>query len=101
MATSMIEMPTKIHDIKIVYTAVQPSGSIAAHFGAAGDITPTAPSGYRFLTHIAIWNTGVIGLVVSFDGVNGAESTRFYQNNTTDNQLSSRGTVNLLTAYYR
>lgn len=101
MATSTIEMPTEIHDIKIVLTQVQPSGSIAAHSGAAGDITPTAPSGYMFLTHIAIWNTYVIGLVVSFDGGNRTESTKFYQNNTTNDTVSSRGTVNLLTAYYR
>lgn len=90
----------EIHDIKIVRTAKNPGGTIGAHGGAAESLTPTAPDGYKFLTHIAVWNTGVIGIVASFDGLGIYETVNVYQNNTTNGSLG-RGAINLLTAYYK
>lgn len=99
MSSSVIAK--QIHDIVTVHTTVSPSGTLAAHTGGSVTITPTAPSGYKFLTHVATWNVGVIGLVASFDG-NGKplESAVVYQNNTTNGTVY-RGTVNLLSLYYK
>lgn len=100
MAVSILNK--EIHDIKLVYTYDTPTGQINAHAGAGVTLTPTAPSGYKFLTHIAVWNTGVVGMVVAFDVENNvpSETVKVYQNNTANN-AQNRGRINLLTAYYR
>lgn len=99
MATSIINKV--IHDFKLVYTTATPSGTIAAHGGAGANLTPTAPSGYTFLTHLGVWNTGVVGVTVAFDTNQiPAESINVYQNNTTSG-TTNRGKINLLSLYYK
>ena len=99
MATSTLNKV--IHDLKLVHTTLSPSGTIAAHGGAGASLTPTAPDGYKFLTHLDVWNTGVVGVVVSFDGAYLlGETVNVYQNNTT-NGTASRGKINLLSLYYK
>lgn len=99
MAVSILNK--EIHDIKLVYTYATPTGQIDAHKGASATLTPTKPSGYKFLTHIAVWNTGVVGVVVAFDdNATPSETAKVYQNNTANN-TQNRGRINLLTAYYR
>ena len=99
MATSTINKV--IHDLKLVYTSFTPSGTIAAHSGASATLTPTAPSGYTFLAHLDVWNTGVVGVTVAFDTNQiPIESINVHQNNTT-NGTTNRGKINLLSLYYK
>lgn len=99
MATSTLKKV--IHDLKLVHTVLLPSGTIAAHSGAGASLTPTAPDGYKFLTHLDVWNTGVVGVVVSFDGAYLlGETVNVYQNNT-GNATAGRGSINLLSLYYK
>lgn len=99
MATSTLNKV--IHDLKLVYTALSPTGTINAHGGAGVTLAPTAPDGYKFLAHLSVWNTGIVGLVVSFDGAYLlGETVNVYQNNTTNGTVS-RGKINLLSLYYK
>lgn len=102
MAVSNI--PSNISDIKIVHTYASPSGSLAAYSGAAVSLTPTIPDGYAILTHYAVWNVGVPGVIVSFDGGEStatAATVPVYQYNARNVTASSRGTIHMLTACYK
>lgn len=100
----MISKLSNISDIKIVHSELSPSGTISANSGISETITPTVPTGYKLLTHLMTWNTGVPGIIASFDmggGILNAATLHVYQYNTKNITLDRRGIIHLLSAYYK
>ncbi len=84
-------------DLQVIATQQSVSGTLAAHSGGRVTMNVSVPVGYTIVAHIACWNTGVTGVVVSFDdGLDLDSSVNLYQNNTT-NSTQNRGTIYLLT----